>query len=98
MKRCDFTTASQKDLIEIHDYIAEDRPVAAARLLQRLERACKTLASTPHKGRPREDLAPAMRVYLVKPYLIFFRLTREGILVMRVIHGARDLPEQFPSN
>ncbi|HYO09502.1 MAG TPA: type II toxin-antitoxin system RelE/ParE family toxin [Tepidisphaeraceae bacterium] len=36
-----------------------------------------------------------MRSLPVRGYIIFYRQTREGIELMRVLHGARDLKKIF---
>jgi toxin ParE1/3/4 len=48
------------------------------------------LAANPHGGPRREDLAPGLRFYPVGNYLIFYRPGDDGIILVRVLHGARD--------
>ena len=78
------------DLIEIWSHIAKEDPVAADRQLDRIEEACGMLAANPRGGPRREDLAPGLRFYLVGNYLIFYTLSDGGIILVRVLHGARD--------
>ena len=40
MSRCEFTHGARSDFREIHDYIAEDSPVNALRLIDRIESQC----------------------------------------------------------
>lgn len=49
----------------------------------------------PKLGRERFDLAPELRGLPVGNYIIFYRPMKDGIQVIRVLHGARDLPSQF---
>jgi toxin ParE1/3/4 len=46
-------------------------------------------------GRERIDIAPLVRSFPVNNYLIFYRLIEEGIEIVRVIHGARNIPNLF---
>ena len=46
-------------------------------------------------GRNRPDLAPELRSFPVDNYIIFYRPISEGIQVIRVLHGARDIPPLF---
>lgn len=85
------------DLIEIWDHIAKDDPGAADRLLDSIDEACAMLASHPLAGPSREDLAPGLRFYPVRNYLVFYILSDDGITVARVIHGARDYAFEFSS-
>ena len=87
------TRQAEEDLLEIWDYIAADNPAAADGLLDEIDAACATLAENPNAGRLREELALALRSLPVGNYVIFYRPQADGIVLIRVLHGARDLPE-----
>jgi toxin ParE1/3/4 len=53
------------------------------------------LANLPDLGRLRRDLAPHLRSHPIGRYVIFYRSTNHGIEIVRVLHGARDLPPLF---
>ncbi len=95
MKRYRLTPEAEKDLDEISDFIATDDPVAAIRLLDSIEANCRALAEMPGTGRGREELAANLRSSHVGKYIIFYRPEDEGIEVVRVIHGHRDIPRLF---
>jgi toxin ParE1/3/4 len=95
MKRYRLTPEAEKDLDEITDFIAADDPVAANRLIDSIEQKCQALAEMPGVGRGREELAPNLRSSHVGKYVIFYRPEDEGIEVIRVIHGHRDIPKLF---
>ncbi len=95
MKRYRLTPEAEKDLDEISDFIAADDPVAAIRLLDSIEAKCRALAAMPGMGREREELAANLRSSHVGRYIIFYRPEDEGIEVVRVIHGHRDIPKLF---
>ena len=42
-------------------------------------------------GRPRPELAPGLRSFVVHPYVIFFRPAEDTIEVIRVLRGSRDI-------
>jgi len=46
-------------------------------------------------GRSRFDLSPELRGFPVGSHLIFYRPAVDGIEVIRVLHGARDIPKLF---
>ena len=46
-------------------------------------------------GRRRDELSPGLRSVVMGSYLIFYRPLEDGIRLMRVFHGARDLPSLF---
>jgi toxin ParE1/3/4 len=95
MSRVQYTTQAQEDIVEIAFYIAQDNAEAADRLMGKILRACDRLGASPRAGRAREELAPGLRSFPVGKYLIFYRPIPGGIEVIRVLHGARDIPSLF---
>src|SRR6266516_3704082 len=89
------TTKAHWDLVQISTDVGGEDPVAADRLLDIIDEKCRLLAQFPAMGRRREDLAPDLRSFPAGNYLIFYRPITEGIQVIRVLHGARDLPPLF---
>jgi len=89
-------------MTEIWLYIAADNEQAADRLDDQLKERMQRLAEFPNLGMRRPDLAPTARFSAVGNYIIFYRPIENGIEVLRVIHGARnidallnqELPEQ----
>lgn len=79
------------DLLSIWAYIAEDNPNAADKLLESIDEKCKLLAENPKLGQARPDIAPTMRYFPIKNYLILYQEHASGIEVVRVIQGSRDL-------
>ena len=51
----------------------------------------------PGLGVSHDHLRPGLRQWVVSEYLILYRLDADGILVVRVVHGHRDLKELFPA-
>ncbi len=90
-----FTRSAQaeEDLIEIWSYIADDNPQAGDKLLDKIDEACARLAEYPNLGQARPDLAQGLRHSVVGQYLILYREMPRGIEVVRVLHGARHLPD-----
>lgn len=83
------------DLVEIGLYIARDNPRAADRLLDEIERKCNMLARQPLIGEIRDDLQPDLRSFSVGNYVIFYRPMTDGMELIRVLHGARDMDRLF---
>ena len=96
MPRIERSRASVSDYEEIWRYIALDNPAAADRLITAIERQLSGLATMPGIGREEPKLAANLRSFPVGNYLIFYRPIEDGIAVVRVLHGARDIsPEYF---
>ena len=87
--------AARADLEEIWLFIAQDNPEAADRFTRALVSRFPKLASMPHLGREREELAARLRGFPVGNYVIFYRPMDGGVEIIRVLHGARDLPPLF---
>jgi toxin ParE1/3/4 len=95
MVRLTITESARADLREIRTYIAKDNPAAACRVVERLRTQARKLAATPGMGRRREDLRPELFSFPVGRHVLFYRPQAGGIVLVRVLHGARDLPALF---
>jgi toxin ParE1/3/4 len=58
----------------------------------------RLLAEQPNIGRVRDELAKDMRSFPLGRYVIFYVVLPNGIEVVRVLHGARDLAVIFQSD
>lgn len=83
------------DLDAIRDYIAQHNPSAANKVLDQLFEMLELLATQPEIGQRRDDLAPNIRAFVVRPFVICYEQSADGIHVARIIHGARDFPKLF---
>jgi toxin ParE1/3/4 len=90
-----YSSDANSDIEEIALYIFDLNPVAAHRFLDSLEEACEILAEQPLIGRPRPELGEGLRSFPVGNYLIFYTPALDGIDIVRVIYGGRDLPVIF---
>jgi len=87
--------AAEADAVEIWVYIAQDNPDAADRLLGRFDKLFRLLASQPQLGKSVEDLAPNLRFVPLGNYLIFYRPRTDGVEIVRILHAARDITDEF---
>ena len=83
--------AARQDLSDIFDYIAKDKPIAAANWVETIEQKCKLIAMTPEFGETRPEYGRDIRSSVVGRYVIFYRAIEDGIEVVRVIPGDRDI-------
>jgi len=82
------------DINSIWNYVAQDNPAAADGVEQEIQQAIEKLAKNPNFGHFRDDIAPReYRFYRIFSYLIIYRIEEDILIVVRVIHGARDLPK-----
>lgn len=89
------------DAEECAVHLGSHSPELAFRFLDALERTVTLLADFPGIGRDREFQSPQYRgicsfgVEGFPNHLVFFRPLEDGIEVIRILHGARDLGEVF---
>jgi len=81
------------DLDEIWFSIARDDIAAADKLLDTLKARADQLILFPKLGPLRDDLFPDTRILVEGKYLIFYRLQKSTIDILRIVHGARDLSD-----
>src|SRR5687768_7835570 len=89
------TAASKRDYVEIWKYIAKDNPTAADDLLRLFDLKVTLLSDFPHLGRARSEIRTRLRSFAAGDYILFYRPLRDGIELLRIIHGARNLREVF---
>ena len=87
---------AEADTLEIWAYIAQDSLAEADRWVDPLDESLALWATQPKMGRAREELSPGIRSLPFGRYVVFFEPLADGIDVVRVLHGSRDLDEQFP--
>jgi len=95
MNRCEIDVEARQDLRAIYEYIACDSRRKARRMMVRQRDRFKLLAANPEMGESRDDLMPGLRCVTIGNYVVFFRATKRGVDIVRVIHGARDFDELF---
>ena len=91
---------ARQDLVDIfRDHVREAGLRVAQRFFAQAEATFTRLAGMPGMGAPYEHEHPALagvRVFPVsrfKKYLVFYRPVADGIEIVRVLHGARDIPD-----
>ena len=93
---CQFTAPASRDIENILDYIADQSSIEQAEIfLHKINQKFKTLANFPNMGKKRDELLPFLRSFPFEKYLIFYRPIENGIEVLRVVSGYRDLKSLF---
>ena len=85
-----YTIPAKRDLVEIWVYIAEDNMDAADEMDSRIRQVCDKLDQSPALGKLRPELGVAIRTFGVGNYVIYYRMTPDGVRILRIAHGARD--------
>ena len=95
------TPLAQDDIDEQALYIAGENLDAGLRFLDAIDHARDELARLPEIGTARRFDSPTLSGLRVWPlprfenWLIFYRIDDEQLTVVRVLHGARNLPTEL---
>ncbi|MBS0464617.1 MAG: type II toxin-antitoxin system RelE/ParE family toxin [Proteobacteria bacterium] len=93
--RLTFTPLAEQDLEAIADYIAADNPVRALSFVRELRAQCQRITLNPPGYRLRLELGDGIRSCAHGHYVIFFESDPDTVLIVRILHGARDIPAVF---
>lgn len=92
MPQVHFSASAAQDLFEHSEFIASDKPVAAYDWVDQIESTCQILAKNPNIGQARQSHGFGdCRSFTQGNYVIFFRAVEDGIEVIRIVRGERDL-------
>lgn len=91
-----FAITAEADLIDLWLVIAEDNPMAADKAVDSIYATATLLGSQPEMGRARPELAGQLRSFPTKtPYIIFYLIDADGVVIIRVLHHARDIDSEY---
>ena len=96
MRQIVWSAGALQDMETLATYIAADNPVAALQVLNRIDATVQRLAQTPI-GRPGRVAGTYEKPVPRLPYIVAYALQpsaiEERIVILRVIHGARNWPK-----
>jgi toxin ParE1/3/4 len=92
------TRQANLDLDDIWLQIALDNVSAADRLIDQITGRCLALADHPRLGSARPEIAPDARMLVIGDDLALYRLNGDGVQIVRVVHGARQLEGLFDAD
>lgn len=91
--RVHWTDTAIEHLLAIYERIAQDAPLYAQRVMDRLTKRSEQIAEFPESGRVVPEYeAPDIREVIERPYRIIYRIKTDQIDVLAVVHGAQLLP------
>jgi toxin ParE1/3/4 len=96
-RRITYLEQANDDLLDIWLWIARDSVGAAEAFLDRTLRRIEILRQFPEAGPMREEIGDGSRGLVAERWLVLYRLTSDGVQIVRVVDGARDLTKLLPS-
>jgi len=90
-----WTEPARQDLRQVFEYIAEDNPKVASKLLSIIQERAVFLQNNPQMGRKGRVDGTRELVIAGTPYILPYRVKDNQIQILAVFHGARNWPETF---
>ena len=85
---------AKKDLERIGEYTRRQSGAAQKRkYLGQIKDGFEAIRNTPGLGAPRNDIVKGIRARHARKHIIFYRQTRNGIVIVRMLHESMD-PER----
>mgnify|MGYP001599177510 CR=1 FL=1 len=95
--KIEWTEPALSDLEGIRDYIRKDSEYYATRFVERIITAVETLEKFPKMGRNVPEAEEEnIRELLFYNYRVMYRVETKRILILAIVHGARNLSQKKP--
>lgn len=92
-----FRPLAETDLSDIWDYISADSPERGEKLIRDIYSKLGTIAHNPYIGKARPEIEQDLRSFPVGRYIVFYFPLPDGIDVIRILHGSRDIDKMDPT-
>ena len=90
-----WSTPATQQLTSAYEYIAADNESAATETINYIWDSVGTLARHPYAGR--KGRVPGTRELVIRgtPFVVAYRLQKDEVRILAVLHAAREWPEEF---
>lgn len=87
-----WSAPAKKDLKQIYDYIARDSKYYAKNLVQNIVERSESLKNFPEIDRIVPEIDDSnVRELFIYSYRLIYEILPDGIMILAIIHGKRDL-------
>lgn len=90
-----YTPRARLDLTEIHDYITQENPNAARRVISIIRKAAEVLTQNPLVGRAGRVAGTRELTVGRFPFVLAYLVDADEVQILSVIHTARMWPESL---
>ena len=84
------SVVAELDFEAILERLDRSSPEKAREFAALVNARCAVIAAQPKIGRPRDELSPGLRSFVIDRCVFFYRITDDGITISRIIHGAQN--------
>lgn len=92
-----WSRTAELDLESIIDYIAEDSPLTAIKILHKIKQKSDQLYSYPTRGRIVPELKEfnilQYREIIIDPWRVIYKITSDTVIVLSVIDARRNVED-----
>lgn len=90
-----YTPVAVDDMDEVFSYISKENIDAAETMLEKISNKVTGLSEFPNMGSVLSDeeytlVNRGYRFIIAQPYLIFYRIINNTVIIHRILHGRRD--------
>lgn len=94
--RVDWSRSARDDLLEIRGFINRDSPHYAEQFTRRIVLATRRLREFPDSGRMIPELGERdFREVIVQSYRVMYRREPNRVLILAIMHGARQFTSEL---
>ncbi len=85
---------SDNDLDGIFDYTEREFGIdKAVQYVSDFDDIFEQLVKNPEIGRERKEIRRGLRSIVKESHVVFYRVLKDRIRIVRILHGSRDLPQ-----
>ena len=93
--RVRWTRPAREQFVSAYEYLAEENRAAAARTADQIWESTQLLARHPMAGREGRVACTRELVISGTPFVVVYRLERNEVQILAVLHAARKWPDEF---
>jgi toxin ParE1/3/4 len=90
-----WSTPATQQLASAYEYIAADSDSAATEIVNHIWDSVDILARHPYAGRKGRVTGTRELVLVGTPFVVAYRIEKNEVHVLAVLHAAREWPEEF---
>lgn len=96
VKLYELSTEADQDVSDIFDYTEKEFGLnQAIAYVSAFDEYFAELMNNPELGRARDEICQGLRSIIQESHVVFYRIFKDRIRVIRILHGSRDLPSHF---
>ncbi len=96
MYAIDFARRAELDILEIGLVLEAERgAVFAVNYLRGMRERIESLSEMPRQTRERKELGHGHDALILTPYIVFYQVADNTVLVKRVLHGSRKITKRM---